>query len=570
MSNKYFKFRYICRTLFSFFAALLLFTSCDNDFLLEEPKDFLAVNNAYSKPEDIEAGIAALHQYVRDWIAPINANAMCINWGTDLGFLGDNPHLPDYMQNYVTSLTPSHSHNNYFWTRAYSLIQKTNVLLGAIEQIPEEKWKNQEQKNVMIGEAKFFRAYGYRQIVLLYGDIPLVVEAIETAKTDFVRNKKEEVYALIESDLLFAASNLPKRGLEAAPGRITQGAAWQLISEMYLAQSKFQDAVNAASHVINDYGYALMTSRFGTLLDWDVFGKGDVFFDLFGEGNHNLPQNTEAIWVLQIEPFIDGGGVNGHEAYYAPMYERLGNTPDGYKVIRGEFYNGVYTGYDDTLGRGFGWLSPSNLVKYDIWRSDWKNDIRNAPHNIKRDFYFDHPQSAYYGMEIDFNLWDPSTRNLQLDTNSFLFPYFIKVANPMRRKTSPARSGDGVTHKDIYVMRLAETYLLRAEGYLGLGNQEKAADDINMVRNRANAKPVSPADVTIDYILDERIRELYTEEMRALTLIRTNKLVDRTRRFNNNPIYPGANIQDHNKLWPIPQSQIDLNVKVKMEQNPGY
>ena len=117
-----------------------VFSSCKKDFLDETPMDFLSVNNAYARPNDIELGITGLHQNVRQWIAPIDANALCINWGTDLGFLGDNPHLPDFMQNYVTSLTPEHGHNNYFWTRAYQLIQRANTLIDAIGKIDESLW----------------------------------------------------------------------------------------------------------------------------------------------------------------------------------------------------------------------------------------------------------------------------------------------------------------------------------------------------------------------------------------------------------------------------------------------
>ena len=91
-----------------------------------------------------------------------------------------------------------------------------------------------------------------------------------------------------------------------------------------------------------------------------------------------------------------------------------------------------------------------------------------------------------------------------------------------------------------------------------------------MVRNRANATPVSADQVDIDYILDERIRELYGEEMRLITLMRMEKLVERTRKYNDNPMLPGANIQEHNRLFPIPQSQIDLNIESNFEQNPGY
>lgn len=62
--------------------------------------------------------------------------------------------------------------------------------------------------------------------------------------------------------------------------------------------------------------------------------------------------------------------------------------------------------------------------------------------------------------------------------------------------------------RDEYVFRLAETYLLRVEAYLDKGDKQSAADDINAVRNRAHATPVTPNEVDIDYILDERARLL--------------------------------------------------------------
>ena len=74
----------------------------------------------------------------------------------------------------------------------------------------------------------------------------------------------------------------------------------------------------------------------------------------------------------------------------------------------------------------------------------------------------------------------------------------------------------------------------------------------------------------IDYILDERARELYGEEFRNITLRRVGKLVERTRKYNDNPRIPGANIQDHHILYPIPQAAIDLNIGAPIEQNPGY
>lgn len=105
---------------------------------------------------------------------------------------------------------------------------------------------------------------------------------------------------------------------------------------------------------------------------------------------------------------------------------------------------------------------------------------------------------------------------------------------------------------------------------MGLNRPQDAANDINQIRLRANATPVDVADVDLDYILDERARELYAETWRHITLRRMGKLVERTRKYNNNPMVPGAQIQDHHILWPVPLSAIDLNIETELRQNPGY
>jgi hypothetical protein len=132
------------------------------------------------------------------------------------------------------------------------------------------------------------------------------------------------------------------------------------------------------------------------------------------------------------------------------------------------------------------------------------------------------------------------------------------------------QAGNGYNHKDIYALWLAETLLLRAEAYVRLNNLPAAAADMNLIRARAQATPVSSQNVTLDYILDEYTRELYGESMRTITLRRMDKLVERVKLYQDNPMLPGGNIKDHHKLWPIPQTVIDLNLDAIMEQNPGY
>lgn len=121
--------------------------------------------------------------------------------------------------------------------------------------------------------------------------------------------------------------------------------------------------------------------------------------------------------------------------------------------------------------------------------------------------------------------------------------------------------------KDHYAIRLAETYLLRAEAHLGNGNQAAAAADINALRSRAQAAPVAAGDVDIDYIIDERMRELNIESLHLFTTNRLGKTADRIR--TNFPLL-GATIQDYHNLWPIPYGEIEKNVEAVLEQNPGY
>lgn len=546
--------------------------SCKKDVLNEVPLDFLAPENAYNTLPGIQQGIAGLYTSVRqNWFYGVNDNATQLyGMGTDVAYYGEDPGSARFITDYSTFFTPSNPYIAGFWGLNYQLIQRANVIIKGVNAAGPSTWVNEGQKNAYLAEAMFYRAFAYRLLVALYGDVPLVKDVITSAKTDFVRAPKADVYKLMEEDLSFAAANLPRQGKQEAPGRITQGAALHMLSELYINEGKYQLAVDAASKVVTGYNYALMTKRFGTRLGNDVFGTGDPYFDLFGYGNQNLAENTEAIWVIQVEPLIVGGLFDQGERVFGCAYYRMGNTPDGFKAFRGSLVNGAYTGYSDTLGRPVGWMRPTNYLAYNIWLSDWNNDIRNAENNIKRSFYYDSPGSKYDKKKIDFSQYPAGSRNALNDTCQYIFPYFMKFVDPVHHFTDPARAGGGDNHKDIYAIRFSETLLLRAEAYVRLNNLAAAAADINLIRARAKANPVNLQDVSLDYILDERSRELYGEEWRPLTLRRMGKLIERVKLYNNNPKTPGANIQSKNVLYPIPQNQIDLNIDAKMEQNPGY
>ena len=225
----------------------------------------------------------------------------------------------------------------------------------------------------------------------------------------------------------------------------------------------------------------------------------------------------------------------------------------------------AYTG-----GRGIGWAVPTYHFTNEIWESDWETDIRNANHNFVREFTSDNPESSLYGEII-------STENYYagVDTTRDFYAYQSKATTPFNhpdglyadRDLGTLKSSAGATYTDQYMFRLAETYLLRAEAYLAQNDKSNAANDINMVRERAGASPVNPIEVNIDYILDERMRELGVEEKRRLTLMRLGLLYDRV--LEHNPYYADEILPTYN-LWPIPAAEIERNIDAELEQNPGY
>ena len=558
------------------FALPLGFVSCDDDaFLQEKPMDFLAPETAFASQAGLRQGINALHWSIRNdfyFGEEIQEHSSTFkSLGTDVAYHGEDPNSTKFVSNYVNYFNSTNGIVVEWWRRPYRIIQRANTILKFIESSDASIWSAPAKKDEYYGEALFFRAWCYRHLVSNYGDVPVVREVIDAAKTDFIRNPTSEAYAMMEEDLKNAVETLPDRGKEETPGRITKGAALHLLTEVYLMQKKYNEAIESSTRLINSMGYKIMTERFGGAGN-SVWDTGDVFYDLFAKDNQNIAENTETIWAIQFdEPSVIGGSNNRGSRAWGPAYFRMGNTPDGKVAFRGEFIDGKYTGYSDTLGRGVSWIRPTAYMSYYVWGEDFNKDFRNANHMVKRNFYFDNPESAYHGQIIDFSLYPPgSGRDAIRDTCQYIYPFFMKFFDPCNVKESPATSGNGASYIDVYAMRLAEVYLFRAEAYILTNQNDKALEDINAIRRRANATPATLDMINIDYMLDERARELYQEECRFYVLRRTGKLVERVRKYNNNPLNPGLNIQDYHVLLPIPQVQIDLNIDADFPQNPGY
>ncbi len=554
-------------------AGTILFSaSCnEEEFLNEVPLDFYSPENSYVSEANFNAALTDLYARVREIYSVDGGAAYNTEFvATDLAF---NARLDNArVGNYNSAITPQGAIPRYHWVGWYKVISNANTVISRLpaSQVPEARQK------VLGAEAKLFRAWAYRHLVHLYGGVPLILEEATSPKSDFGRASREELLNQIVLDATDAATNLPNIG-NVPDGKLSKAVANHLLAETYIVLKEYDKAIETATEVIEKSNLSLMETRFGSLRS----SPGDVFYDLFRAGNQNRKAgNMEAVWVIQYEVDVIGGGLtaaggmNQLERAVGPAVFSIVD-PDG----KGAMIDNASASTLNGGGRGVSFVQPTDYFLYDIWGLDPKKDnrvvtnpdIRTSPFNIVRDFVYTNPASPkYFGKSIiDFPAPNWKAQGWRW------YPYPSKTTTPGQHPAGlyadPAKltlkTTAGNTYRDIYMIRLPETILLRAEAYFLKGDATKAAADINIVRNRAKAVPVTPAEVSLDYILDERARELIFEENRRITLSRMGKLVERVRRYN--PLNK-SNINDYNALFPIPYSEIEANKNGNLEQNPGY
>jgi hypothetical protein len=535
--------------------------ACDQDILKETPKDFFSAENAFTDAKTFQLAVNTLYSDARNFIYNDNGSdnggypyREYLRIGTDVASVGQK-HRPYLMVDF-SLFNSTHEASRYFWNKAYqTLIPRSNTIIARAE-MPTVPWKSEAEKNGILAQVKFFRAYAYYTITNLYGDVPLITNEILTPQFEFSRSKKDEVLALVRQDLEFASQHLPANPGQAPEGQLTKAAADMLLSTLYLQLNLPDEAIAATSRIIDSGHYRLMTERFGGDPTHDGHfptGGGDVFSDLFWENNANRTGgNMESIWVIQTANRVPGGaGGASLSRTWGPYYGNL-IAPNGKQGM---------TLADSLGGRPVGYVRTTNYFNYDIWAGENWKDMRNSPWNIKRDWYYNNKSNALYGQKIDFKA--PGL----IDTIQFIYPMVRKGEGIIESLTSSSTPD----YKFI-VYRLAETYLLRAEAYLMKSDLSSAAADINKLRNRAKAKPVLPSQVNISYILDERARELIIEEPRRITLNRLGIWYDRTKKYSmDEPAFfylTKKTIQPHHALFPIPQTALDATPG--LGQNEGY
>ncbi|MFC4097712.1 RagB/SusD family nutrient uptake outer membrane protein [Euzebyella saccharophila] len=550
----------IHKILYFFILPLVLLTACDDEeFLTEDPKTFNTVDNIFTSSAQVDQLLITLYSDYR--------NLKVFNWqskghGTDV-FDSPQFRLGDSFTDY-SRINPESGVFNTFYQFYYRLISRANTVIEVANR-EDINWPSENERAFAVAQAKFFRAYAYGSMAEVFGGVPLVTEIFEEPKFDFERATREETYQFAIADLELSLDGLPET--TAQDGRVVKGAALHFLSEFYLglgiltgSDADYQKAVDYASQVIDGGTFSLMTDRFGERMDEE--GK-DVWWDLFRANNVNYNDgNRECIWSIQVDfdAYIaeDGAAVLPYPRNFMPVYRAI---------------PGVTGVAEDVGGRGVAFLAPTEYVTDLIWDpAISSNDQRNAEHNIRRTIYYNdesYPESdpgSLIGQVVPQDTIAKANEN-----NGWIYPIFEKLTTDNFVGVDQGENRSNL-FRDEYAIRLAETILLRAEAYHRLGNNQAAANDINQLRSRAQCDYLATAgDIDIDFILDERARELLTEESRWHTLLRMGGTVavDRIREYAMHPHVATSLTFDYN-LWPIPQTVIDRNSGNVLEQNPGW
>jgi hypothetical protein len=514
--------------------------SCSKDLLTEAPKDIIVADNLYSNPDGFESGLNALYAQVRNernGYQGSGDNLVGMAWsvGVDNGW-------GNYLL--LTSRTPQElgSFNNplyenylWMWKWLYQTINASNTIINRADN-PDINW-TVENRDRVVAEARLIRAWAYRHLTYLWGDVPLNLDESSGAniRTDWTRAPKEEVLKQMEQDLLFAEAHLP--ATSTMQGKLVKAVAQHYLAELYLQMDQPAKAEQKANAVITSGLFKLVTQRYGV----QASQPGVAFMDQFIDGNANRNQgNTEVLWSFQLDRDLEGGGFNIMRRQWV----------DRYYTLKG--INVAQPGY---AGRGIGRIAPT---KWAINLYEPQDD-RGSPYAMRKFLIYNDPATLPKGKALGDTLklaWNKET------TNDPLWPSprkwdWINDVDPT----------GGYQYNDQPYLRLAETYLLLAEAQFKQGKLDEAAQSLNALRTRSHASQITASQVTLDFILDERSRELLSEEHRRYTLLRTGTWMDRTRKYN--PL-TAPFITARDTLLPIPQGVIDANLSHGMRQNPGY
>ncbi|SIT08543.1 RagB/SusD domain-containing protein [Zobellia uliginosa] len=472
--------------------------ACDDSFLDKEPLGSLSVGTFYTNEEEATQAVNAIYDGIQSYTL-YGAMSIVEDVQSDDAEKGgggpsDQPGM-DQVQKFIAS-----ADNHIFvdkWKAYFVPVFRANLAIQKIQEMTEESI-DADVKKTLVAEAKFLRALCYFDLVIRYGDLPIVTEPNSPEDYEISRSPETEVWAFIEGDLTAAMEGLktPDGLSDNDLGRATVGAAKALLAKSYIFQKKWKEADPLLTSVINDYGYDL----------------SDDFSAIFGIGNET---NKEVIFQVNFQT----GGASDREGY----------NRNGWMSPRSS----------DIDWGGIGFMLPTQ----DLVDEFEPGDIRLEASVLK--------DGDLFSGDVYKGEWSPTGYNCRkglvaFDDYTAGTPYFVD--------------------NNYVVIRLGDILLLKAETLNELDRTGEAVNFINPIRKRANV-PLIDAGIAKEQmreaIYHERRVELCFEQKRYFDLVRwgtaAEVMTDKGYAF----------IAGKNELWPIPQSEIDINPNLA-PNNPNW
>jgi starch-binding outer membrane protein, SusD/RagB family len=542
---------------------LLLTTQSCKDILDETIVSGIG-NDYVNTPKGFEDAVKSAYSSLRYYYGTQQGLTLT-EYGTDIYATGADGGYKGF-HFYDTQLNSTVDYVGNTWDELYRGINTCNAVIDrAAAATVSEAIKKQR-----VAEVKFLRAHYYYILHQQWGGVDLRLSETLVPTKDTKRASDAEMYAAIIKDLTEAIPALEAKARATDYGRATKPAAETLLAKVYLAKAyssakaadDFSKAAELCKTVTTAYGFSLQ----------------DDFAKVFDENN---TENSEIVFAVQYtaDPLTNltnnTGAVNG------------GNNLHLFFGMQYDVQAGMQR--DIFYGRPFKRLRPTaylletcfkdrtNDSRYkktfrDTWKSNNPGTFNSAFDDSKAKVTFAASDTAIFIPGYEMSKEERAKKSYQVLVPSkyseALFPTLMKFFDT-KRPDKTYESGS----RDYFVFRLADVYLMLAEAQLKAGNISDATAAMNVVRARAgwagkkDAMLITDADMTFDFLVEERARELAGEQTRWMDLKRWGNLVERVQKYNPQA---AGNVKAIHNLRPIPQTQIDRSNAGVFAQNPGY
>ncbi|MES2374208.1 MAG: RagB/SusD family nutrient uptake outer membrane protein, partial [Bacteroidota bacterium] len=354
---------------------MMVLSSCKKDWLEPKPLSIYVPENTLVDIQGFRSAISSISNNIRpEWYGDASPNISEQIFSEESVEGTDDKAGP--AQNLDVQIRPDAQLNHtdfnkigYFWDRQYVTIRAANVV---ISRLPAATAIPDADKNVLLGQAYFLRAYAYYRLVHQFGDIPCPIKEVTSAKTDFATVKREVILLKMKEDLDFAVKWVP---WVTDKGDVNRGAVYHQLAKINLALGLFDEAITAATAVINQGTFKLMTNRFG--VDAGVASR-NVTWDLHRPDNKSAAANTEGLYIVTDRFGTPGAFAGGIKTMRnaAPGISIGTNIVTNLNKAGISAASGVEIDLMNIYGRGIGRCRSTPYYYKDIW-----DDVKDQRHD---------------------------------------------------------------------------------------------------------------------------------------------------------------------------------------------